>query len=1042
MDELSEFLETSSHADNESTLECLCEDFRDQPVTVLVATQQTAEESKPHKKLIGEGRFTYFIMLQQDFEKIVIKRLVKKIERMNEVDNYWTYYKEKFTWINGVALERFRELFPVHPESINMASKITSQLTTKRAGIVFLHRACKNAFQLPGLITPDKLFDSLEGRPEGKNYLEGNFSNAYSKYGICRESFPHFSDKVEIVEKILKTLVLYNLAEEETISIEQIADAVMDDYYPSFGIEQNLAFYKTLLNKMAIQMRFVKAVNGKFAFDPEKELISIEADKQQAIKECDENCRTETIKRGMKHDTCEFNEIQFDAAVKVQTYWKNCQIKGWFQGCDPKDETFKLRIVDPLSDDHDFKLYLAVRHGDIDKRILKTVGPRTIFWIPRQLMDDEILTVQTCAALDSLKERYAERVSKGDEEKLKLAEHERQRLERDLQKVIKDIYAGGIIFTSKLPDIGFEFSAFSNLLEQIVSQVLTSIYPKNPLVFKDDKPWQDSYARNILNGIIRLGKIDKDSGSRSVIDAADNFAVGLGIAKDVNPRILDLEGSETTGRMLSLFDDSKEEIDYKELLSVLRVGDYGIPARIVSILVFALVKKGKINAFMKPNLVDGDILNYSNISSTDFVTKHCDSILKIAKTRIPSSWREIVQISSLFLEQELIDDETPDNIYGIYSNLKNKLASLQATFSIKKEQANSFFTAIQVEDCLTPIFNDLQEITSIELTGAQNKDLETFHGIITDKFGNKETLKEQFTKVRSAVVFLNDRKDEVKAIHTYFTDIPDSYSSLKQLQEKVKQKFIFPELAFDVKYYIDLQDAYKKYLEAYRTKYNNSHRIYWEKNRAFNASCQKLVHDDIMGLIELLERIDVNQTSDSKQLRQEIMKHVTKTCEAQTLKLLEKKSVCSCSYKMGEEYKSPIDLADYKKRLENTLRSLLSSTQEKLQEIKGKDEGVDEFISLDPSAKKQELRIISTDLVTRINRLLKEANITVLQIDMAGLNVYDAKYRASEIRELYKAVNEAIASEMKTRIRRLHKETGKTVDKQHVIIELVNQREE
>src|SRR6266446_4068086 len=199
-------------------------------------------QSGPAAKMLGSSqgdRFQTFSLFASDqsareYDEIVAFRVRElQPERMPEVDQYYRYYCEHFTFLAHTKREYFRDIFPFQPRCFEVIRNITKhELATARSSIHYVHEILSDGDVL-GRTALIKVADLLQSENLVRDLNTTVYKEAYTSYQAAYEALPELFDEEgdqRLAGDVLKTLFLWYCAFPEAhrgLTAHELAEACL-----------------------------------------------------------------------------------------------------------------------------------------------------------------------------------------------------------------------------------------------------------------------------------------------------------------------------------------------------------------------------------------------------------------------------------------------------------------------------------------------------------------------------------------------------------------------------------------------------------------------------------------------------------------------------------------------------------------------------------------------------------------------------------------------------------------------------------------------
>ncbi|MBN1355932.1 hypothetical protein JXA40_06625 [bacterium] len=288
IDELSEFLKSKPDVQslNEDTryLQFLGEISRHLPIWIIAALQENLERTgdipEPVFKKIKD-RYSHRLRLtSKHLRQLVSRRLIRRKGDPTEIKAVFETIRRAFNRIN-LGLDEFIQIYPVHPETLELLDK-NSDLFSQRRGIVdFLNARIRGRPEdnIPGilgeppdhLLTPDVIFDHFQDRLSDSPRFS-RFHQAYTGHFQPRITgvFTDPADR-ECALRIIKILILLAISPlKETRTVRELADMILyrtiDASLPAGDINYEY-FHDRILSEILRKIGHLRLISGQTVLD-------------------------------------------------------------------------------------------------------------------------------------------------------------------------------------------------------------------------------------------------------------------------------------------------------------------------------------------------------------------------------------------------------------------------------------------------------------------------------------------------------------------------------------------------------------------------------------------------------------------------------------------------------------------------------------------------------------------------------------------------------------------------------------------------------
>ena len=854
LDEVSLFMKTrddEQRADDEKTLVVLSNRLakvHNLPVWTVCSAQQALESKMGVKNIIADDRLKLVKLLEgdNDYYDIVLSR-VREIKDPTAIANYYLYYKRGFTWTNSIGLDEFSHFFPFHKPALEVLRAITSELTTARSAIHFMHQTLKHQIKHQGqeLIRLWELFDEAVRYEEDPSGIHAGIAaiktkreQDYVAYEACKRQIDGLTKGSLKVHrdkaiKVIQTLFLYHVSRtrQQGIAPEEIANSVLIERSPDANTDENIQHYETLAENLKKELRqiaqsFDDDAQPRYRFDPVFTGVDprVEFSKARDLAESNELMQREardqllaldvwTVKtRQMTLDLSNgVRSIFLEIATKAQELEINWQGRQTFGSVGLKDlgqvatDDLPLPEVDSAQTDHDFAVFIGkkpIPFATVTKLLARRKDPRVLIWTPDEFTSEERDRLLDFAAYRKLVADYQ---GKDTEDAVAVINWVSNSLQADMAKIAKVIensYARGRIDTLHITQMEFRVAGgLASTLSPLVDHILDATYESKDIKFDAPFTLRKEEGVKVINGIVKTGEIPKGVKPNQNISAAQNFGFGLKIMKKSAERQLDTADNPHAQALWSfieshLADDShpmKVETLYKNFMGIGGPKDYGLTRRMVQIYLLCLVQQGKIRIHLssKSGLTES-FIDYSNIAAIEFSVKVLDAWTDVQKMAKPENWETLRPYASKLLGEDISATHDDTKISEYRKKLRDLFALEKPDARRVVDKARSLFEALNATN---PYEQEIQQIAQLFAT-----DIESGDDINLLLYGLQQALKYQaFDKNVAASAEIDDlanrlknyrdlqqfltHEADLKTAYTYCTSIPSDVSELQRTYE-------------------------------------------------------------------------------------------------------------------------------------------------------------------------------------------------------------------------------------------------------------------
>ena len=641
----------TAYTEDENLLQTLAETLpRDHSLNIFTVV---ASQKPMPRKFEGE-RFRQFDLLRTarpdaspsiEYAMVVASRVRDIIEyRAPEIEEYHDYYRNRFHFARYLSLDDFNAIFPMQPLSFDVLRRITSNLTSTRTGINVLWDVLGQGdpeqpelrFGLSDtrrLITASDLLesDTLEQDLQ-QSVRYGAAHNAYQQAIEQVERLAArdrvFEDDVPTAMAIVRTLFLWHCSRDgqTNITLDEMTEAVLPEEgildSPQDALLSILGAIEDVpqidfdpeTGELSFRADIMAGRSGVDVFDEYRARFrdpgTVQINWQQNLSDPSLSARgLSTVLAGLETGTLTtrtvvYRGINYSGEVVAITNWTN-ELRGQL----PFDTHFRLVFM--LEDD------VAIASESLE-------DDRTLVCVPGALSTENRDAMTDVMALNAMEEDYSPRQ---DDEALRVnqfVDSRRSEITTSLLMAQRDFYKRGQIvsrlgITINANDI---FGTGSELLGRLVTQVFDELFVGRPIGnFSRNR----TMNLNTETGRVFAGLWEREP-ERSVRNALENFAVGLGLAQGDKPLRYDPTGCDALDMIRVLYTDAQAGGNPLQVSQVHeQLARVGIPARLATLYLLCYVRSNTdVQLLLKGNhrirLTDGEQLQ-GNLIRSNLVPK-------------------------------------------------------------------------------------------------------------------------------------------------------------------------------------------------------------------------------------------------------------------------------------------------------------------------------------------------------------------------------------------------------------------------------------
>jgi len=173
-------------------------------------------------------------------------------------------------------------------------------------------------------------------------------------------------------------------------------------------------------------------------------------------------------------------------------------------------------------------------------------------------------------------------------------------------------------------------------------------------------PLNDVNVINVINGVVKIGAIERGAKPTKETSAARNYGFALQIMQPPDNRTLNLRKCRYTRDMLAWIEEKLGDSTtgmpavtvYKNFMGLNGPGGvaYGLSKRLVQLYLLCLVREGKLLITLSGRAVPVDALDYANIATVDFRAAVLDAFDQIQCLKPPEGWAVLAPFAAVLLE--------------------------------------------------------------------------------------------------------------------------------------------------------------------------------------------------------------------------------------------------------------------------------------------------------------------------------------------------------------------------------------------------------
>jgi len=994
-------------------------------IYTIVASQKPAP-TKLQGSQLGD-RFFEMRLLEKtgEYEQVVSWRVRDLVpNRLPEVNQFYDYYFQTFEFMKGTTREAFQAIFPFQPRCFEALRRITATgLPTARAGINALYDIVsdKSLALRDGLLTVSDLLTS----PNLREDLNDQYKTADHAYQTAMDGMVNLDlsgDDRIVAERIVKTLFLWHLAYEDAprpLSDQELAEATLT----SPGFMKSRDIVALVLKRLELpQVSYSKEKGALFVVTgivegpaqkfgsfkaPITDIYRIEREWERALAMGVQESGGESSLFGdmtlgeSKAIKTQHNKIEYAGEMLLASSWRS-------------------DYGEALKEDAHFRVVFLTKCIKVPPS--EIMDSRVAVCVPEELSDAAKEATRDYLALQDLDLAYRTKVGKEAEEVRGWIRSRRPEIIRELLSKQQSAYRAGRIVTKKNLSLDaktiFVAATSEARLGQIATALLADAYkpPLNSSTFKTTLKAND--AGKIFAGLLQG---DNAPANRS---AAENFAVGLELAKKDNPRKFDPEDCRVFELIRSQLEKAQGDLSTWKVYTELGKDPHGVTTQLITLYILAFVRHGHagpvnnrgVELRLKPEhgvvLKSGSKPPQGKLTAatvTEIEWKAgLDRYFETLTYSTEVSWTEVLPFARK-LDSDLKATADPVQVREQNQRLTKRLGELSE--GVTRTQKNMELLAARLGDKveteqgalltrLNGIATDNSSYVSFDqrLHDAGYADAKVFENDL-QTFRRIETLSNDAVEVLDAKSYLENLELPADADKDL---IGDRLSILGQVQ--------FRSLSANPSLWASIKEQFDQFKARYRSAYQIHHRNYYTKVAELADQLERAAREldalqRLNSIAELGEPVGEGLAMQRKELLARLQSctitdvnmvkvEAAPTCETCHLKLTDRAPIANVDTFLKME----------RKALEEQLRRLSAAAIRQIL-TEGGGNRVEKFIRvLEASDLSALANVLDDDLAEFIRTLLRHANIVPVTSNI--LQRFGEKYPAVEEDKINDAVEE------------------------------------
>ena len=1000
IDELSEFLRSKADARalNEDTrfLQFLGERATHFPVWVIAALQEVIEKTGDISQTTFnkiKDRYPHRLELStRHIRELIDRRLILKkgeaaIQAIREV---YRQLKGCFQRLQ-ISEDEFLQIYPVHPETLEILD-VNSRFFSQRRGVIdFIHCQVRGdaSRQTPGmmtldadvLLTPDKIFDHFALRLREQIDLSTYYEIYINHFD--RQIPRIFADESDqaLARKLMKILILLRLSPiDENRTVRELADMLLSRTV-ELGGDLNYEYIESILARLHAEAGYLRLTPGDEAFSSVYRL-DLEANVVDQVR-----VRVRDIVQGLADNDGRLLNTVFERNVdgaipfahlngvyseRKNIQWENTPRGGWVKICNllelSEDELTGV-ISNLRRSEGDFVLYIGVPF-DVDQQrehfqqLIERFSDRfahgIICWLPipiagrdeegqeqRQLLKAFHAYVQLAKDLqDDAAEANSEIQQHIDEW---IAQHEPQ-----IRALIEEGYFAGKVYTASgqlrqnLNE--WRFLPFNTILTRIIQKPLRDLFPKHIAPQAEINSWR--VVSELVDDFVRPGELSRANGAHQ---ATQNLIESICmpfklVRKRRKSYQLELDpATPVIDQILSLFSDVETRDaaslqDYDQIYWHIRKSEYGTPAPLFDLLLYALIRQG----YLMPYQHGERVVNSQLKLPLDRCVEHLGK-----GELIDDAYRwQLGEVARTLLREELssYDVSRQEDVWTKLCKVKDQLSKDLAT---GRQRLQTFDDRVSTTDGeLTEVLEQISQLQRIitEIKPALNakEGLEHFLQAVSDRgevstASTSEELTDLMGRAETVKQFVAKEADALTDIHTYLSSphlvIPNEpdYENLLELKHAVDSQLQLNERLIFGGGAAEIIEAFQLFRDAYTEYYYAEHS---RANRVDVTTLEEIRSTPGYSLLAKLEQIRwLSLSLDCRTVDAQIAQERARVCNRLNREDLNRMPACVCGFRLGEKVQ-PLESA----KLLNTIHHGVQGAVALLQKPPHRD-GIETYVA-------------------------------------------------------------------------------------------------
>lgn len=840
IDELSEFLRSKpdTRALNEDTrfLQFLGEKSAHASVWIIAALQEAIEKT-------GDISQTTFNKIKDRYQRrlelstkhireLIDRRLiVKKPEAIETIKEAYSKLKKNFGHLK-IGEDEFVQIYPVHPETLELLDVNTRFFSQRRGVVDFIHYQVKGdtSRQIEGmlerdytdLLTPDKIFDHFSLRIREQVDLSPYYQ-IYKDY-FERQIPRIFEDEQDqqCALRLVKILILLKLSPVEyTRTVRELADMVMYNL-TSFGGELNYEYIEEqILKRFLTELSYIKVERSNEPFadvyyiDLESNIIDqIKAKQREIILSLsdDDGRMLDAVFEQMVEGPIPFAHLRGTYSERKNILWQNTTRQGWVNLCnllDISESELKKLMGDLRKTEGDFVVYLGMpfnvtKQLEHFQELLGTVelgvNPNSsdadfdrfangiIYWLPAQIKKAENISIlKDFYAQKQLYEEYLNDETRASNEALEILRESLQQSTEQAKELIQEAYFAGKVYTAtgrlRVDLQECKLQNFNVTLGKLIQKPLNAIFPKHLAPQQELTTWR--VIGEIVDDFVRPAVVARSESQKYLQTAIDAIAKPYGIVRKKR-RSFELDFDLTAPLLAQILDLIPENgINSPPAPSKKGVNEKQISSLVEYNWIYRQLRKSEygvpgfiIDLLLFALIRKGYLMAYQNANHLNLsklslpLAKICTHLGRGQLIKDEYRW-QLGEVSQTLLHEPLAsyDVSKQEEVWKKLCIMKDKLSKDLNTSRERLQMLNEriFSADEELSEVMSGISRTQSLLAEIKPTLGSKEGLEHFLNTISTKLTDEDALLHLMEKADAVKFFADRQSDVLLSINDYFS---------------------------------------------------------------------------------------------------------------------------------------------------------------------------------------------------------------------------------------------------------------------------------